>query len=655
MLTRRALRTAPLPPLALLLAACPDDPPANPSTETSITTVSISATDSGTSESSGPGTDSTPPLTTGPDCQSGEQRCFGPLLQRCQSGAWVEEACPDGQECDAATDACRDCSCDVPDVCVDTQTIETCGCFKPQVKACPFDHACDLDENACKEVLCLPGESFCKGETGYQECNAYGTALGEVVPCNSDELCDADIGACRPACMVVEKRQSSLGCEFYAVDMPNVPPRDSYVYALALSNPSASQSVNISIFDANGGAEKKLLAGVIPPRKVQTFLLSGKSNGQMGFYPGDAGFLGTGIAKGRAFRVSSDLPIVATQFNPLGGALAFSVDASLLLPTHALGTKYYHLAWDKGLGVGSSLVIVATADQTSLVITPTVDLPAGLNGLPALKAGVDTQLVLKRYDYIQLTSSLGDLTGTRIVSDKPVAVFGGHSCGHVPTSGVDGCDHIEEQIFPTDTWGNEYVATRAPQRGDEAMTWRVLARDDDTKITFKPVPEGLQTQETLAAGTFLQFSAQENFTINSSAPILVAGYTHGCTDTGLASCPGDPAMTLMVPVEQWLNDYVFLVDSSFTNDNTVLVRKTTNENVEIGCFGPVPPADWTAIPNTGFETAVVNINPGDGNCAPGTNTASSSSGSFGIIVIGEAGGVSYAYPGGMALKEIAPG
>jgi hypothetical protein len=41
-------------------------------------------------------------------------------------------------------------------------------------------------------------------------------------------------------------------------------------------------------------------------------------------------------------------------------------------------------------------------------------------------------------------------------------VFGGHSCARVPNATVGDCDHLEEQIFPIDTWGRHFVAGRAP-------------------------------------------------------------------------------------------------------------------------------------------------------------------------------------------------
>ena len=433
--------------------------------------------------------------------------------------------------------------------------------------------------------------------------------------------------------------------------MTNVPPRDAFVFAVALSNPSATTPVEVTVYDRNkGGLEQVIATDTIQPRDVKIFPLSGTSNNQMGFYPGDAGFLGTGIAPGRAFRITSKLPIVATQFNPLGGAKAFTTDASLLLPTHALGKSYLHLAWDKGIGAGSSMVIVATEDNTVVTITATVDTPAGQNGMPALIAGVPVVLPpLKRHDYVQVSASNKDLSASKITSTAPVAVFGGHSCGQVPNTDIDFCDHLEEQIFPIDTWGSHYVAMRAPPRNTEPMVWRVLASKDGTKIAFDP-PVSIGAQAELDGGELIQFTSDGDFDVSSNEPILLAGYMYGCKATMKAECPGDPSMVLAVPVEQWLTDYVFLVDYSYTTDKVKLVR-SKGQLVEVGCFGEV--TEWTDITKD-YQSAVVNINPGDRNCEPGTNTATGVA-PFSIMVLGEAASTSYAYPGGLALKPINPG
>ena len=120
----------------------------------------------------------------------------------------------------------------------------------------------------------------------------------------------------------------------------------------------------------------------------------------------------------------------------------------------------------------------------------------------------------------------------------------------------------------------------------------------------------------------------------------------------MGECVGDPYMVLMVPVEQYQDDYVFLVDSSYDEDFAKLVRPSGSE-VTVECLGVVPEDRWTAIGNSGWDWATIDMNPGEAMCQSGTNQASSDEG-FGVIVSGQAYAASYAYPGGLALEAINP-
>jgi hypothetical protein len=301
--------------------------------------------------------------------------------------------------------------------------------------------------------------------------------------------------------------------------------------------------------------------------------------------------------------------------------------------------------------------VIATEDNTTVTITPHVNTAAGSNGLPAMTAGVPTNVVLDAYDYIQIgviDQNLGidvqALTGSEITSDKPIAVFGGHSCGAVPGEPTPWCDHVEEQIFPLETWGQNYVASRNPVRGNEPMRWRIVASVDNTVIDFDPVVS-VGAQIVLDAGQMVEFDEMQDFYVEASDPILMAGYMHGCR-ANPDPCTGDPYMVLMVPVEQYQNDYVFLVDASYDEDFAKLVRPAGVE-VTVECLGVVPEDRWTSIGNSDWEWATINMNPGEGMCTVGTNQASATEG-FGIIVSGQAPAASYAYPGGLALDSINP-
>ncbi len=621
---------------------------------TTTATTTMGASTESTSDATATATDATGVTATSAGCSEGAELCAMGAHQVCEGGAWKDAPCGADQYCDAGAGTCAMCACapGSTGACVDEGSLDTCkgDCSGFEAKPCGADALCK--DGACVDVVCVPGEPSCVDDGSFHVCGDDGTGYGAMVPCNAGSKCAG--GACLTPCEVAATVKSNVGCEFWAVDMANVPPRDAYVYAVAISNPSATETVTVEVFDRNDkGKEQKIVTQSIGPRKVEVINLSGSNQGKMGFYSGDAGFLGSGIALGRAFRLRSDLPVVATQFNPIGGASGFTTDASLLLPTHTLGTEYLHMAWHRGFGAGSALLVVATADATKVTVTPTIDVPAGMNGLPAMKAGQPTEVTLGRYDYVQISggASGNDLSGSEITSSAPVAVFGGHSCGSVPTTAVNGCDHLEEQIVPLEAWGKSYVAARTPPRADEPMLWRILASEDNTKIDFDP-PTSLGPTLTVDRGDVVELQEPGDFTISAAAPVLVAGYMLGCQATGLKECPGDPSMVLMVPVEQYQSDYVFLVDSSYAKDSATLVREAGAE-VTVGCLGVVPADHWSKIGATGWERAVVDMNPGEAMCKPGTNEASGAK-PFGVIVSGEAAATSYAYPGGLALLPINP-
>lgn len=645
---------------ALLLAVACNNPPNAGTEDSDASTASSSSTSGGpstpTSTLDPDDTGTATASTTGGPCVDGEVRCTPPDREVCEDGAWQTETCPQGQACDPDEGAtCQPCVCDpaAAPTCADAKHIDSCTCFALETVPCDPGTACDdLDGDvACHPIVCNENETSCADSETATLCNSTGTA--EVLsPCATTEMCDLASGGCMDACTVVAKLESSLGCDFWALDMPNLPPRNQLLYAVALSNPSTKAAAHIRVYDRNKNNQEQIVAsGTIDPRDVEIYKLSGNQDGDEGFYANDAGILPSGIVRGRAFHITSDIPIVATQFNPLGGAKAYSTDASLLLPTHTLGTSYLHMAWDLGDGAGSTLNVVATEDNTIVTITSPFDIPVGLGGLPALTANVPKVMpTLAKHDYIQISLSDKDLTSARITANAEIAVFGGHTCARIPTDTINGCDHLEEQIFPITTWGEHFLAGRAPPRGGEKMTWRVLASEDGTTVTYDP-PVSVGDSSNLDAGKFVEFTADGDFEITSNInhPILVAGYLHSCDDADTPECLGDPSMVLLVPAEQWTRDYVFLVDTSYTNNSVKLVRPA-GVPVFIGCLGEV--RDWTAI-TPGYESAVVTFN-GDNGCSPGTNTASSDL-PFGIMVVGEADITSYAYPGGLQLRAINPG
>ena len=95
-----------------------------------------------------------------------------------------------------------------------------------------------------------------------------------------------------------------------------------------------------------------------------------------------------------------------------------SSDAFLALPCSNLAVdEYEYFAVSYSLsGDGSSLILIVACENDTLVTTPT------------------ESFVLQQQQTYQIDSSLVDLTGTRVVSNKPISVFGAHQCADIPVT-----------------------------------------------------------------------------------------------------------------------------------------------------------------------------------------------------------------------------
>ena len=89
------------------------------------------------------------------------------------------------------------------------------------------------------------------------------------------------------------------------------------------------------------------------------------------------------------------------------------------------------------------MLVVGTEDNTTMNLTTTQ--PVTINvGDSATNIYPDRQysFELNRFQTVYI-ATFNDLSGTKIVTDKPVSVFSGHECVFIPgTIHVSVCDHI---------------------------------------------------------------------------------------------------------------------------------------------------------------------------------------------------------------------
>lgn len=339
--------------------------------------------------------------------------------------------------------------------------------------------------------------------------------------------------------------------------------------------------------------------------------------------PADAVLEGTGVEdKGIHITASKKVTVYGLS------TIQYSTDAFLALPTDSLGTEYLVLSYrntPRFSSNGSQFGVVGTEDTTSVTFT-----------LP--KGGSPQKVTLNRgqvYEH-QVAGDDGDVSGTVITSDKPVAVFGSHVTTDVPT-GYTTADHLVEQMPPVETWGKEFVTmpifTR--QNGD---TFRFLASEDATVVRVN----GNQVA-TLNRGQFHEQLIDESAHIVADKPILVAQYSNG---HDMDSSPmADPFMMLIPPFEQFLGAYTVSTPSSGFSINYINVVVPSSAVGAITLDGaPVSAGSFTPIGSSGFSGAQIKVNTGTHNLSGAMP--------FGAFIYGFNTDDSYGYPGGMSMSPV---
>ena len=233
----------------------------------------------------------------------------------------------------------------------------------------------------------------------------------------------------------------------------------------------------------------------------------------------------------------------------------YTSDSFFALPLIELGDAYVHY----GISVRrtvvfnsnyySSILIVGTENSTIMKLTVTQSVNIGVgNNITTLIPGIQYSFVINRLQTVYI-SSLEDLSGTKIVTDKPVSVFSGHQCGNVPWN-VRYCDHLIEQIPPTALWGKVYYIV--PLASKSSYTIKTLAAYNSTIVNV--YCNNTMESYTINEGEFINRTAQTNeyCAIYSNKEVLVVQFSHG---GGEDSSRGDPMMTLVPAANQYLNKF----------------------------------------------------------------------------------------------------
>ncbi len=360
--------------------------------------------------------------------------------------------------------------------------------------------------------------------------------------------------------------------------------------------------------------------------------------------------LGSETIEQKAIHIESDQPmnIFAMNWSPN------SADAAVIFPVEAIGNEYYAVCYEPhinegaggvpGNGKNSEFVVVASEDNTQITINPT-KITDQLR-----PANVPFSITLSKGELYQVQSmnhanlaGQGDLTGSYIKSDKPVAFYSGSWSTTIPASSTSAYDHLYEQIPPVRSWGRKFVTV--PLKGRSVDAFRILTSENKTNIRI-----GTNTPIVLDKGNFYEFTLNQDqpTVIESDHPILLAQYmVSNSVDkpANAATWDGDPLMLIVSPVDQTRETVTFVAYDTPEIVSKFFVNVVTRIEYMSNILLDSQPITFTVLPNSEYAYAQIAIAKGNHNLdsnVPGRG--------FIAYVYGYGGVESYGYGVGFNLS-----
>ena len=314
--------------------------------------------------------------------------------------------------------------------------------------------------------------------------------------------------------------------------------------------------------------------------------------------------------------------------------VTYGADAYLALPTIALGISYVVASYQKYGSYGKTKIgIVSAHDENDILIKPSKNAVITYGGIN-YDDGSSVHVFLDKLQSIELVSTT-DLSGTIVFSSKPISV----------TSSVDrsliSYDRLESLFIPVTQWGKQYiltpVGTMNKKQGD---TFRIFAYYD-----YTIVKSGFGTK-VLSSGTYTEITVGKNLTsfVNCSKPCQVVQYIRGELIGGKFA---DTSMTVVQSVKNFMSYYRVVPSyAQFYSSATITIQEGYTNGLYLDGVKMVD-LIWRKITGTKYVWTVIGM--------PETKIATfyhvSPDVTFGLLVFGWNGVVSYAYPGGFAFEQ----
>ncbi|XP_051901395.1 IgGFc-binding protein [Pristis pectinata] len=322
--------------------------------------------------------------------------------------------------------------------------------------------------------------------------------------------------------------------------------------------------------------------------------------------------------------VLSNHPVSVSTFS----LKRYMVDASALYPVRLLGTDY--LVFTPPAGPSKDFAVSNTGQDNRVVLTLTQ--PVTFEGRRYGK-GVAIRLTLRPYQTVQFQHR-GNLTGSRVQSEHPVAVTAGHSCSKAFWSR---CNHVYEQLPPVSSWGDAFVVPPSTVHSRQDTVYVLTSQDTELSLS------GSDRRIKVSGVQLLTFSVSRDqpLSLTSTRGVLVLYYSPGDRHRGTNY---NPYLMTVKPNRDFASIYVVRGLAGFDNHLSVVARTSELSFLRLDGRPLLAGTKWRPVPDSGYSWA--DLQTGNGQ---ETHVVSGQNGArLGVYQYGVARRDGYGYQGSTA-------
>ncbi|XP_074710546.1 IgGFc-binding protein-like [Strix uralensis] len=266
-----------------------------------------------------------------------------------------------------------------------------------------------------------------------------------------------------------------------------------------------------------------------------------------------------------------------------------SVDSTVVYPVHSWGTEYHVVTPNVGTDRYGEFVVAAWDEPTTVDVHLKATVTYQGQSYPR---GSVLPIRLEPFQAAQLQSP-SDMSGTRIVAQKPVAVFTGHTC----LARFTHCDHLAEQLQPVASWGTTFIVPPLPFETQSDIIY--VSTSQPTRVESQHGVTKTVRELRPSRSTLYGLQALNTLYLSANAGIQVIFFADGGNKDAVSY---DPFFMTIPDVSSYCHSYnIFALDGY--DNYALLIAKTSETSGMMLNKTPLRNVAWKPVPGTDYSWA----------------------------------------------------